>query len=446
MDCYQFKGGLRPNLSQASQIHQLMVRGKVILESLFPGIEQEFLDAGAVPIDWPKDVSIVYGSQLVPRFSLDLLTLCMTRSLLDQTIKSRLQAFNGFEIVEGNQVTELLYDPEKKRVTGVSIRTRYKGNNDDNSSSNSLLADLVVDATGRFSKAPKWLASHGYIPPQATVVDASIGYASRFYRPSTNSKIDWKAVQMWPRPPYVSGGGIYPVEGNLWHVALIGINGNYPPTDETRFLEFSKTLPSLELYEAIKNAEPVSCIYSYRQTENRLYQYEKIPKMPGCFIIIGDAVCALNPVYGQGITLAALGALTLDDLLKKDKYKDSNFAQLSIQFQKQLAKITATPWLLATTEDFNWSQTKGIRPQPWFIYSLVKKYMNKLLEKAAQEQYICQSFAEVMHMLKPITSLFTPRMLYRVLLKTTEKPASARGFNPQTELSQTQEEVIPNPY
>ena len=362
MDESQFEGRIRPKLPQASQIHQLMVRGKVIIESLFPGIEQEFVDAGAVPIDWPKDVSIVYGSQLVPRFSLDLQTLCMTRSLLDQTIKSRLQAFKGFEIVEGYQVTELLYDPQKKRVTGVSIRTRYKRNNEDNSSSNSLLADLVVDATGRFSKAPKWLASHGYIPPKATVVDASIGYASRFYRLPTNSKFDWKAIQMWPRPPYLSGGGIYPVEGNLWHVALIGINGHYPPTDETGFLEFSKTLPSLELYEAIKNAEPVSCIYSYRRTENSLYQYEKLPRMPDCFIAIGDAVCALNPVYGQGITTAALGALTLDDFLKKNNYKDGNLAGLSIQLQKQLAKITATPWLLATTEDFNWSKTKGIKP------------------------------------------------------------------------------------
>ena len=76
---------------------------------------------------------------------------------------------------------------------------------------------------------------------------------------------------------------------------------------------------------------------------------------------------------------------------------------------------------MATTEDFNWSKTKGIKPQPWFIYSLVKKYMNKLLEKAAKEQYICQSFAEVMHMLKPITTLFTPQMFHRVLLKTNEQ-------------------------
>lgn len=423
-DIYPAKPEFRRGVFQGRQLHQLMVRANIILESLFPGIEKELLNLGAVKIDWPQDVLICYGSQLVPRFSFNLHTLFLSRPLLDWAIKSRLKTFKGFHIIEGHQVTELLYDPLQKQVNGVSLcRSHNRKNEDSPSSVNSLLAELVVDTTGRATQAHKWLASCGYELPKKTVVDASIGYASRFYRPSPDFKYDWKAVQMYPRPPYLRGGGIYPVEENLWHVGLIGINGDYPPTDEIGFLEFSKTLPGLEIYEAIKFAEPVSKIYSYRQTKNRLYHYEKLSQMPNGFITLGDAVCALNPVYGQGITVAALSALTLDDLLQAEKYKKNKLAGFSIQFQKSLAKVIATPWLLATLEDFNWSDTKGIKPQPWFIYILIQRYMSKLLQKAAKQPEMCQSFAEVMHMLKPISSLFTPQMFLHIFLgSASEEP------------------------
>ncbi|BAY47461.1 hypothetical protein SAMD00079811_50790 [Scytonema sp. HK-05] len=422
-DIYPVKPEFRRGIAQAHQLHQLMVRANIILESLFPGIEQELLNLGAVQIDWPKDVLIVYGSQLVPRFSFNLNTLFLGRPLLDWTIKSRLEAFKGFHILEGHEVTELLYDALQKRVTGVLLCRSDNRKNDDSPSINSLLAELVVDTTGRATEAHKWLATIGYTLPKKTVVDASIGYASRLYQPSPEFKFDWKAVQMYPRPPYLRGGGIYPVGNNLWHVGLIGINGDYPPTDEVGFLEFSKTLPGLEIHEAIKSAKPVSKIHSYRQTQNRLYHYEKLSQMPDGFITLGDAVCAFNPVYGQGITVAALSALTLDDLLQEEKYKKGKLTGFSIRFQKKLAKVIAHPWLLATLEDLNWSKTKGIKPQPWFVYRLIQRYTYQLLQKAAREPDICQSFAEVMHMLKPTSSLFTPRMFWRVLLELTPNKA-----------------------
>jgi flavin-dependent dehydrogenase len=423
-DVYPEKPDYRPGVAQARQLHQLMVRANIILESLFPGIEQELLNLGAEQIDWPKDVLIVYGSQTVPRFSFNLRTLFLGRPLLDWTIKSRLKAFKGFHFIEGHEVTDLLYDTEQKSVTGVLLGRSNNTKNDNNSSINSLVAELVVDTTGRATRTHKWLASCGYTSPQKTVVDASIGYASRLYEPAAGFIADWKAIQMWPRPPYLRGGGIYPVGNNLWHVGLIGINGDYPLTDEAGFLEFSKTLPGLQIYEAIKLAKPVSEIYSYRQTQNRLYHYEKLSQMPESFIALGDAVCAFNPVYGQGITVAALSAVILDELLQEEKYKKGKLTGFSIQFQKKLAKELVHPWLLATLEDFNWSKTKGIKPQPWFAYKLIQKYTNKLLQQAAREPDICQLFGEVMHMLKPTYLLFSPQIFWRVLqgsvIKTPE--------------------------
>ncbi|MFB2838033.1 NAD(P)/FAD-dependent oxidoreductase [Floridanema evergladense] len=176
-----------------------------------------------------------------------------------------------------------------------------------------------------------------------TVINSFLGYASRWYQQTEHSEFDWIGIIISAQPPKQKRGGvIYPVEGNRWVVTLSGIALDYPPTDEAGFLEFARSLQSPIIYETIRNAQPLSEIYGFRATENRLRHYEKLSKYPDGLLAVGDAVCAFNPVYGQGMTVAAIGALTLDECLSR---KHSRNYHLSRHYYKQLAQHLQIPYV-----------------------------------------------------------------------------------------------------
>lgn len=199
-------------------------------------------------------------------------------------------------------------------------------------------------------------------------------------------------------------------------MGLGGIGGDYPPTDEVGFLEFARSLRSLDIYDAIKDAQPLSPVYGYRRTENHLRHYEKLEKFPENFLILGDAVCTFNPVYGQGMTVAALGALTLKNCLQQQKHNgvNLNLKGISRRFQKQLAQVNHTPWLMATGEDLNWSTTVGGKTSP--MMQLIHSYMKSVKSISCHNQTIQRIFTEVVHMTKPSSALFSPNVLLPVLL------------------------------
>jgi 2-polyprenyl-6-methoxyphenol hydroxylase-like FAD-dependent oxidoreductase len=179
-------------------------------------------------------------------------------------------------------------------------------------------------------------------------------------------------------------------------------------------MEFARSLRTPEIYEFLKDAKPVSPIYGYRRTENCWRHYEKLTRIPDGLVAIGDAVCSFNPVYGQGMTTAALGALTLQDCLQK-QYQNNQHSLTGFtkRFQKQLVKVLETPWLMATGEDFRWETTEGGKPNQ--ITRLMHQYMDRLLQLSVSDANIYRSFLEVMHMTKQPASLFAPNLLLRVL-------------------------------
>jgi hypothetical protein len=182
---------------------------------------------------------------------------------------------------------------------------------------------------------------------------------------------------------------------------------DYPPTDEEGFLKFARSLSSPELYRAIEHAKPLSRIWGYRRTENRLRHYERA-NVPQGFAALGDSVCAFNPVYGVGMTLTGLEALALRKCLRDGKGRlDSH------RFQKQVAKLVAAPWALTTGEDLRWPATQGgqITAKVKFMHW----YIEQVIRLIPQSQEVFRRFQEVNHMLKPPTALFHPAVLGPVL-------------------------------
>jgi len=350
----------RKGVPQAHHVHALMLRGRAIFEKFFPGLERELLAAGAVLVDMAGEMAWLTPAGWGVRFPSDLTVIGFTRPLLDFHVRRRLGEFNRVRVLENTETLRLIPSATGDSVAGVVARQRQSGGAFGDEVE--LRADLVVDASGRGSRAPRWLAELGYPAPEETVVNAFLGYASRLYRAPAGHSAGHKGAYVQAAPPHRTRGGIYlPVEGDRLLVTLTGAGRDYPPTDDAGFLAFARSLADPVIYDAIKDAEPLSPVMSYRATENRLRRYERLARQPANFLVTGDAACAFNPVYGQGMTIAALGALALDETLREQKrrYADGRCEGLSRRFQRRLAKVNSAPWLMATGEDFRYRETEG---------------------------------------------------------------------------------------
>ena len=411
-DVYPETPETRRGVPQANHVHGLLVRGRQVLEELFPGVQDEMIADGAPLLDIANDFAWYTRAGWGIRFPSDLQVLAFTRPLLDFHVRRHLSRNPRVEIIDNTDVLSLLPGSVENRLSGVLVCPRTS--DIDRRVAKAISADLVVDATGRASRAPRWLTELGYEAPEETIVNAHLGYASRLYRIPENFNGDWTCAFIQAAPPERKRGAIlFRVEGDRWLVTLVGGGGGYPPSDELGFLEFARSPPIHTIYDAMRSAEPVSPIKTHRATENRLRHYDR-SKLPHNFLLLGDAVCAFNPVYGQGMTIASLGAVTLEQCLR-ERGADQSLTGLSTRFQKQLAKVNKAPWLLATGEDYRYVETEGAGPG--VMTKFMHRYMEHVLLLATKSVAVRRVLLEAFNILRPPTALFHPRVLFRVLLQ-----------------------------
>ncbi|MEB3278426.1 MAG: 2-polyprenyl-6-methoxyphenol hydroxylase-like oxidoreductase [Lyngbya sp.] len=410
----------RNGVPQGSHVHILLIRGQQILTDLFPSLERELIASQVPQINFTVDWLTYSIEGWHPRFPSDLDFYACSRNLLEWKIRNLLTANKKLELRENCQVKNIIASSDKSQIIGVELYHQ------DSKKTEQIKTDFIVDASGRNSKTPQWLTALGYQPPEEKIVNSFLGYASRSYQKPDGFEADWKGLLIETEPPSMTRGGVlYPVEGDRWIVTLVGVGKDYPPTDEQGFLDFACSLRHPILSEAIANAQPISPISSYRRTENRLLHYEKLSKLPEGLVTIGDAVCAFNPVYGQGMTTAALEALTLDKCLQKRE----NSSQFAHDFYQQLHQVIRSPWTLATGEDFRWKTTVG--GQASLSTLILQKYMDQLMKITNENHDLYYTWLKVLHMLEQPTALFHPKFIFKVLQQVTRERFSTVDTNPR---------------
>jgi 2-polyprenyl-6-methoxyphenol hydroxylase-like FAD-dependent oxidoreductase len=383
-----------------------LYRGLLAVEQLLPGFTAEMLDAGAVAID-TGDLAWLGEFGWSPGGARQFEVFSASRPLFEHMVLRRVRAMSGVEVRDRVRVESVRRGgpgdpPWLVELTDGSIEA----------------ADLVVDASGRGSRLPMWLSAEGVGPVRTSEVDARIGYATREYAVRTDD-VKPAGIVLQQTPQTLAGGIALPVEGNRWLVGAIGAGDRRPRRDAAGFSEFLDGLCDGALSEIVRNAQPLGDVAVHRQTANRRHHYERVRKWPSGLLVIGDALCAFNPIYGQGITVAACEALLLRRAIARG-FGPGDEQRLLRGF----CKVAALPWAIATGEDLRYPTSTG-KGSPG--QALLHRWTSELGRMSAHGDELAQtSIARVYHLMAP------PWLLFRPALLAGAVRARIRGYGPPT--------------
>lgn len=411
-DCLPTKPQFRYGVPQSNQPHMLLSKGQEILEDFFPGLTEELFSKNAAKVNMTWDFPFLLTTkEWSPRFKSTINSIGCSRNLLESTIRDRVKKLKAVHILENNFAIDLLGNEDKTVILGVVIKNKNK-------KTINIKGDLIVDASGRNSQAQRWLENLGYIKPKIITIDCNISYASRIYRSPQTFERDWKGVFVKTKAPdRKKGGAIFPIENEQWIVVLTGRQNNFPSIKEAEYLKFAQNLPTQLIYKSIIKAKPLSRIFPYRGLKNVFKQYNLMSRFPENFIILGDAFCTFNPVNGQGMTVAALEAKILDQLLCNHREKSSGF---SLLFQKKLASIITPSWVMAINQDLAWD----LDYSSTLLESLKRKYFTYLEQAACQDPEIWLNFLQVLNLSLSPEALFSPKIFSKVLVQLLKRKFS----------------------
>ncbi len=389
-------------------LHGLLARGLELMAHYFPDLIEALQQNGALVADMGAGMRwYAYGGYRL-QIEAGMQGALMSRPLLEWQIRSRVQALANVQMLDECDVEELLFSADRQCVAGVQVTLRGK-----TCEQRMIEADLVVDASGRGSASPKWLQAAGYGRPAESEVKINMGYATRLYRRRPGDLNGAALIMVTPEGPDDKRSGmVFPIEGDRWIVTLGGINGDHPPLDEQGFLAFARSLPAPDVYDIITKAEPLSAITPYKFLSSLRRHYEKMVSFPDGYLVLGDAICSFNPIYGQGMTCAAMEAEALDNLLTR---RHGNLHRLAQEFFARAAKIVDNPWQMAVGADFRFRGTEGKKAAS---VDFVNAYVAKVHRATHHDPVVQDAFLKVMNLIRPPASLFQPNILVRVIRGT----------------------------
>jgi 2-polyprenyl-6-methoxyphenol hydroxylase-like FAD-dependent oxidoreductase len=396
----------RRGVPQGRHAHALLARGSQILEELFPGLTRELAEADMPQFDMGEMHWHLEGQRLV-NYHTGLRAVSVARPNLESHVRARVAAIPNVTFAEQTDVTGLETTPDKGLVTGVRIH-------DQASDSNGVLAaDLVVNALGRGERMSAWLTELGYQTPERDEVKIGLAYTTcEFMLPSRPLENDLSIISL--ATPMTRHGAFFGrVGGDRHQLTLTSMQCDPPSTDIEGVMACVKSLPVPAIYEAIRQGEPCTEPVTIRFPNSVRHRYERLTRFPEHLLVMGDGVCSFNPVYGQGMTVAALESLVLRRQLRRGQPPRPR------EFFRGIAKVIDAPWAIAGGGDLAWPGVEGRRT---FSSNMMNKYFGKVMFGMMFDGHITNSFMRVAGLVDPPRSLYYPRTLYRVLKQARKMP------------------------
>ncbi|MYY10226.1 pyridine nucleotide-disulfide oxidoreductase [Streptomyces sp. SID4919] len=396
----------RKGLPQARHAHLLWSGGARALEELLPGVTARWLAAGARRIALPTGLVSMQPSGWIRRFPELQFMIAASRDLLDWGIRRSLAEDPAVTVLEHSELLAL--EGDARRVTGVRLRVGPG----EGAEERFLAADLVVDASGRGSRAVAQLAALGVPRAAEDEVDSGLVYASRIFRAPPGSEdfpvVNVQADAREARPGRTTT--IVPIEGERWLVTLSGTRGGEPGPSPEGFEPFARTVRHPVVGEMIARAEPLTGVRVTRSTVNRRRFFERVAPWPDGFLVLGDAVATYNPVYGHGMSVAAEGALALRQLVDAEGLGTPGQARRA---QRAVARPVSVAWDLATAQDILYPGSIGRPPGP--SAKAARRYVDRLMRTATARPLVAKALLDVMTLSAPMTALIRPEVVFAVL-------------------------------
>ncbi len=392
---------LRPAISWAIHIHALLERGRVIIEDLFPGFVDDMIAAGVPVGDYGSTCHYYFNGEMFAITDTGMACVAANRPVIEHFLRSRTLPRPGVVLRERTDIVGLVANEGNERITGVRVQSRDGGGEE------VISADLIVDASGRGSRSPRWLEELGYEKAPEEKVQMDLTYTTMdFVGPLPVDPLGEDIALVPTATPGFPRGGIFARLADRYALTLTGIAGDRAPTDHDGFLAYAKTLPVKEVFNAIENAEQRAPAGSFRFPASVRRHYEKLRRFPAGYLILGDAACIFNPVYAQGMTVAAMGANVLREQLAKGV--DPSFRD----YFRDLAKATDSPWMMSASADLGYETVRGKRT---LATKIGNAYMSKVMAAAAKDPVVARGFMRTISLIDPPQALMKPSMMRRVL-------------------------------
>ena len=390
----------RRGVPQGRHGHGLLASGLAALERLFPTLGGDLLMAGAIHGDVVGDVRWFHHGCYKAKFESGLKGFLMSRALLEGTIRTRLGELPNVRFVDACHVEGVIADDTATRIVGIRTRTA--------STKRVRLAELIVDASGHGSRSTAWLAALGYEPPHSNTIAVDVGYATRlFQRNAGDLDGDHAAVIAATPPNETRLGFILAIERDRWMVSLGGCLGERAPSDPEGYVEFARSLPRPDIFNVIRRAAPLSEVVEFAFPVSQRHRYETLRRFPERYLVLGDALCDLNPIYGQGMSVAVLEALELQKCLAEPAGLDRLWRRLF----RRAAAVIDRAWLLAAGNDLAYPALAGRR---WIGSGLVDWYVGSVHRAASTDRVVCRAFFDVVNLLAPPRVSLQPEIVARV--------------------------------
>jgi 2-polyprenyl-6-methoxyphenol hydroxylase-like FAD-dependent oxidoreductase len=396
----------RSGTPQSPHVHGLLGGGQRALADLFPGIEQNLAAAGAVPLRVGLDVRIeTTGYDPFPRRDLGWISYSMSRPLIESIVRGRVERHLNITIRQRCRARFIVPTPDGAGVAAIQFE-----NGD--GKSETLPTVLIVDASGRGNLTSAFLESVSLRQPEETVIGVDIGYATAVFTIPDDHPSDWKGVRTFGMASQRIGGGLMlPLEGDRWMLTLGGRRGDKPPGDWDGFLSYAQQLRTPTIYEAVERAERVGEVARYGFPASVFRHFKRLEAFPRGLLPLGDAICRFNPIYGQGMSVAAQEACLLHQLFRKRAETADPLAGLASDFFTGAGALIDTPWAFAAVADFAFPETEGQRPEDFEDRLAFGRALNQL---AAGDAAVHRLTTEVQHLLKPRAVLRDPDLVARV--------------------------------
>ncbi|MCV7100264.1 FAD-dependent oxidoreductase [Mycobacterium palustre] len=405
----------RRGVPQGRHLHALLARGAQTIEELFPGVLDELVRDGAQYFDG-QDLSRLHyslGGHLMARSGRapSFTAYCATRPFLEGHVRRRVRGIPNVTLLDEHSVASLTWAPDRRRVTGARVVDRHSGEG------STLKADLVVDATGRGAHTPTWLADAGFDRPREDRVAVHLTYMSQRLRVTTDPPHeDAFLVGIVPGRP--RGAGLLHCENDTWLFTVIGVAGHEPAADLGAMCEFVRDCAPAELLAAVRGGEPVGDPVRHKMPCSRWRRYDKARRFPEGLLVTGDAVCSFNPLYGQGMTVAALEASALRDCLGRGT------GGLARRFFRAAAAPIRQAWQLSALPDLCLPEIDGAPP---LLARALNVYMERVLTAVESDTAVVDQFTRVISLLDPATRLLRPEMVWRVVRANRRRRQSGIG-------------------